>query len=129
EKNIPVLLNPAPAANFKKEWIEKVSYLTPNESECELIFGQDVETVLAQYPNKMIVTLGSEGAAYHNGEKTVRVQGFKTKATDTTGAGDTFNGVLAYAICSGYELKEAVHFANIAASLSVEQFGAQGGMP
>lgn len=129
EKNIPVLLNPAPAANFKKEWINKVSYLTPNETECELIFGQDVETVLTQYPNKIIVTLGSEGAAYHNGKELVRVPGFKTKAVDTTGAGDTFNGAFAHALGLGNSITEAVKFANIAASLSVEKFGAQGGMP
>lgn len=129
ERNIPVLLNPAPAANFKKEWVEKVTYLTPNETECELIFGTDVETVLTQYPNKMIVTLGSEGAAYHDGENIVRVPGFKTKAVDTTGAGDTFNGAFAHALCSGKSITEAVQFANTAASLSVEKFGAQGGMP
>ncbi|MBM7607607.1 ribokinase [Lysinibacillus composti] len=126
---VPVLLNPAPAGNFKKEWIEKVTYLTPNETECEEIFGANFETVLSQYPNKIIVTLGSEGAAYSDGKNIVRVPGFKTTAVDTTGAGDTFNGALAYAICSGINLKDSVRFANIAASISVEKFGAQGGMP
>lgn len=127
--SIPVLLNPAPAANFKKEWIGKVTYLTPNETECESIFGEDWETVLKQYPNKIIVTLGSDGAAYFDGEKLIRISGYKTKVIDTTGAGDTFNGAFAHAICSGKSLQDAVQFANSAASLSVEKFGAQGGMP
>jgi ribokinase len=48
---------------------------------------------------------------------------------DTTGAGDTFNGALAYALAEGQSLDEAVYFANIAASLSVEKFSAQAGMP
>lgn len=54
-----------------------------------------------------------------------------TTAVDTTGgAGDTFNGgALAYALVEGQSLDEAVYFANIAASLSVEKLGAQGGMP
>ena len=127
--SIPVLLNPAPAANYKPEWIDKVTYLTPNETECEVIFGTDYETVLKQYPNKIIVTLGGDGAAYHDGTDLVKVPGFKTKAVDTTGAGDTFNGAFAHAITAGQSMQEAVRFANIAASLSVEKFGAQGGMP
>ena len=127
--SIPVLLNPAPAANYKSEWVDRVTYLTPNETECELIFGTDYETVLRQYPNKIIVTLGDDGAAYFDGTEIVKVAGFKTKAVDTTGAGDTFNGAFAHAITVGKSIEEAVQFANIAASLSVEKFGAQGGMP
>lgn len=127
--SIPILLNPAPAANYKPEWIEKVTYLTPNETECEVIFGTDYETVLKQYPNKIIVTLGGDGAAYYDGVEIVKVPGFKTKAVDTTGAGDTFNGAFAHAITEGKSIEESVRFANIAASLSVEKFGAQGGMP
>ena len=127
--NIPVLLNPAPARNFKPEWMDKIAYLTPNETECAFIFNEDVEASLAKYPNKLIVTLGEDGAMYHNGEKNVKVKGFATKAVDTTGAGDTFNGAFAHKICEGASIEEAVHFANIAGSLSVEQFGAQGGMP
>lgn len=127
--NIPVLLNPAPAKNFKTEWMNQITFLTPNETECEVIFGNDWEMVLKEYPNKIIVTLGSEGAAFHDGTSIVRIPGFKTTAVDTTGAGDTFNGAFAHAICSGKTMNEAIHFANIAASLSVEKFGAQGGMP
>ena len=66
---------------------------------------------------------------YHNGKHIVKVAGFKTTAVDTTGAGDTFNGAFAHQICTGASIEEAVQFANIAGSLSVEQFGAQGGMP
>lgn len=106
-----------------------MTYLTPNETECEQIFGTDYETVLKQYPNKLIVTLGGEGAAYFDGTKLVNVPGYKTKALDTTGAGDTFNGAFAHAITAGKTIEAAVQFANIAASLSVEKFGAQGGMP
>lgn len=126
---VPVLLNPAPARNFKTEWMEDITYLTPNETECELIFHEQIETSLQAYPNKLIVTLGDEGAMYHNGKHIVKVAGFRTTAIDTTGAGDTFNGAFAHKICEGADVKEAVQFANVAASLSVEKFGAQGGMP
>ena len=59
----------------------------------------------------------------------MQIKGYKTTAVDTTGAGDTFNGAFAHAITNGQSIEEAVFFANIAASLSVEKFGAQGGMP
>lgn len=129
EANVPVLLNPAPAANFDVQWMEDITYITPNETECVEIFGDNIEQVLEKYPNKMIMTLGSDGARYFDGEYPIHVPGYMTRAIDTTGAGDTFNGALAYALVEGQSLDQAVYFANIAASLSVEEFGAQGGMP
>ena len=126
---VPVLLNPAPAGGFDKQFMTYVSYLTPNETECAQIFGTDIETALEQYPNQLIVTLGSAGARYFDGEQHIIVEGFKTDVVDTTGAGDTFNGALAYGIVEGFTLQEAVKFSNAAGSLSVEKFGAQGGMP
>ncbi len=127
--NVPVLFNPAPATNFKKEWMDYISYITPNETECSQLFGEDFEQLLKQYPNKMIITLGSDGARFYDGEHHIHVPGYMTTAVDTTGAGDTFNGALAHALVDGQSLDEAVYFANIAGSLSVEKFGAQGGMP
>ena len=50
-------------------------------------------------------------------------------ARDTTGAGDTFNGVLAARLACGDDLTTAVPVAVAAASLSVTQVGARGGMP
>jgi ribokinase len=129
DANVPVLLNPAPTANFDIEWMNDITYITPNEIECAQLFGDDFEGILEKYPNKMIITLGSDGARYFDGEYPIHIPGYMTKALDTTGAGDTFNGALAYALTEGQSLDEAVYFANIAASLSVEKLGAQGGMP
>ncbi|QEY22140.1 ribokinase [Psychrobacillus sp. AK 1817] len=129
ELNVPVLLNPAPASGFQLEFMDYIAYLTPNETECELIFGENMEATLEKYPNKLIVTLGSDGARYFDGNNHIVVPGFKTNAIDTTGAGDTFNGALVHALGQGLSLEQAVRFANASASLSVEKFGAQGGMP
>lgn len=126
---VPVLFNPAPAANFNIEWMPYIKYLTPNETECEYLFGENIEAALEKYPNQLIVTLGADGARFFDGEKHIHVKGYKTAAVDTTGAGDTFNGAFAHAITEGQSIEAAVYFANIAGSLSVEQFGAQGGMP
>lgn len=129
QAKIQVLLNPAPAQHFSLDWMEHLAYMTPNESECEQIFQKPYEQVVAMYPNKVIVTLGSKGACYHDGQKLVAIEGYQADVVDTTGAGDTFNGALAHALMNESSLADAVYFANIAASLSVEKFGAQGGMP
>jgi len=128
ELGVPTVLNPAPAAGFTPA-MKEAGFLTPNETEAQELFGENWELELERYPNRMVVTLGKNGARYFDGKKHVTVEGFPTKAVDTTGAGDTFNGALAAALAEGREFKEAVRFANAAASISVEKFGAQGGMP
>lgn len=129
QHRVPTILNPAPASGFTSSFLPYCTYLTPNETEAEEIFGGDWETALQDYPNRLVVTLGQKGAQFYDGEKQVIVEGFPTEAVDTTGAGDTFNGALAAALAEGQAFEEAVRFANAAASLSVEKFGAQGGMP
>ena len=129
ENGVPIVLNPAPVDNFKKEFIDLATYLTPNESECASIFGENMEQALERYPNKLIVTLGEQGARYYDGEKHIFIEGFQTNPVDTTGAGDTFNGSFAYALSEGMAVGDAVRFANASASISVEKQGAQSGMP
>ena len=53
----------------------------------------------------------------------------KSQVVDTTGAGDTLNGAFAVRIAKGDSLEAALQYANVAAGLSVEKMGAQGGMP
>lgn len=126
---VPVILNPAPADGFTDEFLDCEPILTPNESEAATMFGENWEQALEAHPNRLIVTLGKEGARYHDGERHVRVPGIQVNAVDTTGAGDTFNGALAVALAENMLMPDAIRFANAAASLSVEKFGAQGGMP
>ncbi len=129
QHQVPTILNPAPADAYTKELLTHATYLTPNETEAEEIFGTDWKQALEQYPNRLIVTLGEKGARYFDGHQHITVEGFKTQAIDTTGAGDTFNGALAVALTEKMPFEKAIRFANAAASLSVEKFGAQGGMP
>lgn len=129
EYQVPALLNPAPAAHCTEKMIEMATFFTPNETECAELFGSYSEELLKKYPNKLIVTLGESGAAYFDGSEIIHVHGYKTDVVDTTGAGDTFNGAFGFAISEGYTMKEALQFANAAASLAVEKLGAQQGMP
>lgn len=130
EKEIPVILNPAPARKVSKQVLEQAAYITPNEHEAILMFDDlPIEDALRQYPNKLLITEGKNGVRYFDGSKEVLVPGVPVEAVDTTGAGDTFNGALAVALTEGKSLYDALAFANLAASMSVTKFGAQGGMP
>jgi len=53
----------------------------------------------------------------------------KVTPVDTTAAGDVFNGAIAVALSEGKDLREAVDFANKAASISVTRMGAQASAP
>lgn len=130
KNGVKVLYNPAPARNTDFEMIEYVDYITPNQHECKELFPENtLEEVLCKYPNKLIVTLGTKGSTYFDGNIVEVIPALKVDAVDTTGAGDTFNGSFGFAISEGLELKEALKFATICSSLSVQKFGAQGGMP
>lgn len=132
KQNISIVLNPAPAAAVPMDIIEKVTYVTPNEHEAGLIFGNELSTeeLLKKYPGKLVITQGSRGvsACLKSGE-IISVPARKAKVADTTGAGDTLNGAFSVKIAAGFDMKTALIFANTAASLSTEKFGAQSGMP
>lgn len=61
EEGIPVMLNPAPYMDIPEEWIEKVTYLTPNEHEAALMFeGMDRDEILKAHAGKVIMTVGKK---------------------------------------------------------------------
>lgn len=126
-----VIYNPAPAAPMPDGTMEKVDYITPNEHEAALLFPEtgDLPTLLKSCNGKLIVTLGKKGAAAWVEGGIRQIPARVAAVADTTGAGDTFNGAFAYALANEYPLERALRFANIAASLSTEQAGAQSGMP
>lgn len=132
DNGVKVVLNPGPARPVKQEILEKVTYLTPNEHEAVILFGRDIsfEEMMKRYPEKLVITQGSRGVStcLKNGE-VILVPARKANVVDTTGAGDTLNGAFTVAVTEGKDIAEALAFANTAAGLSTEKFGAQGGMP
>lgn len=132
EKGVKVTLNPAPAAKVSQKVIEKLTYITPNEHEAELIFGKgkDMKTLLQNYPEKLIVTRGAQGVIVGmKNSEIIQIPAKSVSVVDTTGAGDTFNGAFCVRIAKGDTMREALRFANTAAGISTEKFGAQTGMP
>ena len=110
-----------------------------NEIEAEQLCGtrvtgivparRAVRTLVAGGFGAAVVTLGERGAVWTKGADGGRATAPRVKATDTTGAGDTFVGYLAAGIALGIPLDESVAEAVHAASLAVTRHGAQSGIP
>jgi len=129
KNHIPVILNPTPAQQLSKKLIKNVAYITPNEIEITQIFNDSFENVISDYPNKVIMTAGSMGTYFHDGSSIVHIPAHKVEVLDTTGAGDTFNGALAFGICEEMSLQNSIAFASKATSYSIKKLGAQSAMP
>ncbi len=134
------ILNPAPGKKLERKVWEKVSLITPNRSELELITNRSIVTVeeaekaaqevISVGVKNVIVTLGGEGALVVNTDKTTYVPSYRRRYSwDTTGAGDAFNGGLAIALSEGKDLVEATKFANAVAALKVTKIGTAPAMP
>jgi ribokinase len=116
------IVNPAPARQAFA-----AALLTPNERECAQLGG--IETLLGLTSN-VVVTRGAAGATIHRrAQGPVDVPGFPMDAVDTTGAGDAFNGALAWALTSGRALEEAVRLACAAGALATRAIGARASLP
>ena len=134
-KKVPVVLNPAPAAKLPKELYRCLDWITPNETEAELLTGVKVtdlascmkaEAVLRRRGiANVVITLGSKGC-YAAGKIHPCV---KVKAVDTVAAGDTFNGAFVVALSEGRTVQDAITFAQKASAISVTRAGAQPSVP
>ncbi len=135
-----VILNPAPAsAPLPAEWYASIDYLIPNESEAGALTGVAVDSLdsakaaalqlIQAGAGKVIITLGSQGALFTDGQVFEHLVAPKVKAVDTTAAGDTFVGGFAAALANGKGEAEAIRFGQVAAALSVTRAGAQPSIP
>jgi ribokinase len=134
------ILNPAPAAPLPAGMLALCDYVTPNESEAEALTGLPVTTpdealAAAQALRALgcraaVITLGSQGALFHDGARSVHVPAFNAgPVVETTGAGDAFTGGFAAALARGMDPVEAVRFGSATAGISVTRAGTAPAMP
>lgn len=106
---VKVVLNPAPYRPLPARLTELVDLYTPNEFETK-----GLESVRGE----VVGTLGARGCEIRSLGVTIPAVSFG-KTVDTTGAGDTFNGVFAARLAEGAALQDACRAANAAAGLEV----------
>jgi ribokinase len=134
-----VVFNPAPSISLPGSLYTLIDYLTPNEHEAAHLVGFPVHTIdharkaaeelLARGCRNVVITVGPLGAFYMNDRESGHVPAPKVTVVDTVGAGDCFNGSLAFALAHQTPLPQAVEFAVGCASISVTHLGAQSGLP
>lgn len=135
---------PAPAADeisTIQPYLKFVSLLCPNEHEAQLMTGVDVTDAPSAERAAMklrelgvrdvVITLGANGASVlrHGDAAAQHITGLKVKAVDTTGAGDSFVGAMAFFLSKGRDLLTACGLANQCAAVSVTRRGTQASYP
>ncbi|MGB8958583.1 MAG: ribokinase [Candidatus Aminicenantales bacterium] len=139
EKDVPVVLNPAPARPLEDGLLRRIAVLTPNEHEAEILSGiavadergarEAAARLHARGPATVVITLGERGVYASASEFEGLIPAFKVDPLDTTAAGDVFNGALAVALAEKASLLDALRFAQAAAAISVTRPGAQPSAP
>jgi ribokinase len=136
------ILNPAPAVAFGAELLDLVDILILNETELSLLAKTElrdsdeparfIEAARALRGDRdmiVCVTLGKRGVVALADGKPLVVEGRAVRAVDTTGAGDCFVGAVAAQLAAGQSLRDALGYANLAASICVQRMGAAPSMP
>ena len=133
---VPVMLDPAPAADLPVSVWAQVAWFTPNETEAAHYVGDGsnaeeiAQRLLRKGLSGVVLKRGGEGAYVAvGGGRAAWVEPFKVEAIDTVAAGDCFNGAFAVALQEGNDPWQAARFANAASAISVTRQGAQASMP
>ncbi|MBA3773343.1 MAG: sugar kinase [Ramlibacter sp.] len=77
----------------------------------------------------VVLKLAGAGALASDGKRRERIAGHRVELVDATGAGDCFCGNLLARLARGDDLFEAARYANAAAALAVQGFGAVAPLP
>jgi len=78
---------------------------------------------------QVVLKLGGAGAVASDGDRRERIAGLRVDVVDATGAGDCFCGNLLARLCAGDSLFDAARYANAAAAVSVQGYGAVAPLP
>jgi ribokinase len=136
------ILNPAPAIEFDAEMRDLVDILILNESELGFLTRTELRdtddparltgaarSLRIGKARTVCVTLGNRGVLALINDEPVIIPGHAVKAIDTTGAGDCFVGAVAAQLAGGKSIRDALGYANAAASICVQRMGAAPSMP
>ncbi len=137
KRGIPAAMNAAPMDEGVKAYpIGKLRYLIVNEIEGAALAGgstfeETMANLIAAYPQTgILLTLGSAGAWFHDGERDIRMGCAKVPhVVDTTAAGDTFLGYFLAGMLQKLDPAKALERATFASALTIQKPGAADSIP
>ncbi len=133
---VRVVLNPAPASpELDVARLRGLAFLIPNQTELALLSGLPVasrddavaaaRTLIARGIERVIVTLGADGALLVDATQAHHVPSLAVDAVDTTGAGDAFIGSFIHHLAAGHAADAAIAAGVRYAADSVTKHGTQ----
>lgn len=133
------ILNPAPAIVLDKSIYCDIDILVLNQSEAQIFSGiypnnlEDCEKIFNVFTNyglkNIIITLGGQGSiTISNGNARI-IPPYTVEVVDTTGAGDSYIGALAYSLSIGNDIFDSAILGSQVSALCVTKKGAQRSMP
>ena len=136
KRKMRIFLNPSPVdQTIKTIDFNKIDTLILNETEaCDLSGCESSDKIINYFRDKykdlrLLLTLGKNGGIYSSKDTKIKFASFKTKAIDTTGAGDTFLGYFLASISKGEDVEKSLKLASLAASLACSKKGAAISIP
>lgn len=137
ETGVPLVLDPAPAQYLSSALLKCVTWLTPNDTEQQILLG--AESMDPEEAARQLLAMGVRNVALKLGPRGVYlsgadcdsgyIPGFRVEAVDTTAAGDVFNAAFAVGLARGMPAQKAARFGAAAAAVSVTRRGAQSSAP
>jgi ribokinase len=114
--------------------IKKCYVLMPNAKELSLITGEEdyckgADFLIGKGVRIVAVKLGADGCYVTDGQERLRIEAFKVKVVDTTGAGDAFCAGFLYGLLNNKSLADCGRLGNFVASRCVMKMGARAGLP
>ena len=138
-KGVQVVWDPAPAVPLPDEAFKLMDFITPNETETEILVGfkpenaEDASKAAKLFLEKgvgtAVIKMGAKGVYFENKNESGFVPPYKVNPIDTVAAGDAFNAGLAVAISEGKPLAEAVRWGAAAGAIATTRKGALPAMP
>jgi ribokinase len=142
QHQIPLMLDPAPARDLSPSLLRKVEWLTPNETETEILLRRAVDgnkdtaifaaadELLTLGARNVLLKLGARGCLVAEKDQDKQfIPAFLINAVDSTAAGDAFNAAFAVALLRGQTSPQSAQYACAVAGIAVSRYGAQPSMP
>ena len=128
-----IVLNVTNDVVLDKKLLSMVDYIALNEKQLAFATGSEIKgesdileagkQLILKGVKNVLVKKGEKGVIFINKQEVFKVVGKKVKTSDKQGAGDNFISAFISALIDGKNIKDAVYYANVSASVTVQRKG------